>query len=116
MKSIEGKSALITGAASGIGRALTFELARSRVNLFLVDRDQAALAALADEARETFPNVVAHAARHHGNVIDVSIRHHRFERVICVARRELILHVIVPLRRERLLRTRDTSARELVVP
>jgi short-subunit dehydrogenase len=62
MRSIDGKSALITGAASGIGRALALALARERANLFLVDFDQAGLAAVAEEARELHPNVIAHVA------------------------------------------------------
>ncbi len=35
MKNFEGKVAAITGAASGIGRALALELARKRCNLAL---------------------------------------------------------------------------------
>ncbi len=43
MKSIRGKRALITGAASGIGRALAVALAREGADLFLLDVDQAGL-------------------------------------------------------------------------
>jgi 3-oxoacyl-[acyl-carrier protein] reductase len=43
MNSLHGKLALITGAASGIGRALAIELARAGVELLLVDVDRAGL-------------------------------------------------------------------------
>jgi len=38
-KELKGKNCLLTGAASGIGRALAFRLAKEKVNLFLVDLD-----------------------------------------------------------------------------
>jgi short-subunit dehydrogenase len=44
------KRALVTGAASGIGRAIALELARRGVRLFLLDRDTAALARVVAEA------------------------------------------------------------------
>ncbi len=44
------------------------------------------------------------AASHHRNVIDVRINDHRLERVVSVARREFVFDVIVPARRECLLR------------
>jgi 3-oxoacyl-[acyl-carrier protein] reductase len=37
MKTIRGRRALVTGAASGIGRAIALELAKERAALFLVD-------------------------------------------------------------------------------
>ncbi len=40
MKTIRGKTALVTGAASGIGRAIAAELAREGANLFLLDVDR----------------------------------------------------------------------------
>ncbi len=43
MKSIRGKQALITGAASGIGRAMAVALAREGADLFLLDVDEAGL-------------------------------------------------------------------------
>ncbi|MCA9067415.1 MAG: SDR family oxidoreductase [Planctomycetaceae bacterium] len=43
MKSIRGKQALITGAASGIGRAIAIALAREGADLYLLDVDKAGL-------------------------------------------------------------------------
>src|ERR1700737_4775592 len=51
MQVIRGKKALVTGAASGIGRALALALAREGADLYLVDRDEAKLAATAREAQ-----------------------------------------------------------------
>jgi short-subunit dehydrogenase len=50
MTTIAGAAA-ITGAASGIGRALAIEFARRGCDLALADRDEAGLAALAAEIR-----------------------------------------------------------------
>jgi len=43
MRTLRSKSALVTGAASGIGRAIALQLAREGVDLFLLDIDQAGL-------------------------------------------------------------------------
>ena len=46
---LHGKVAVVTGAASGMGRALCHELAREGVRLGLLDRNAAALASLEEE-------------------------------------------------------------------
>jgi 3-oxoacyl-[acyl-carrier protein] reductase len=50
MKDLRGKRALVTGAASGIGRCIALALAREGVTLFLTDRDETGLDAVAREA------------------------------------------------------------------
>lgn len=50
MQHFEGKTAFLTGAASGIGRAIAMELARLRCNLYLVDVDAAALEKVREQA------------------------------------------------------------------
>ena len=49
MTAIGGSAAAVTGAASGIGRALALELAARGCNLALADRDEAGLQSLAAE-------------------------------------------------------------------
>ncbi len=51
MRIIRGKKAMVTGAASGIGRAIALELAKEGADLFLVDVKADALAAVAHEVR-----------------------------------------------------------------
>ena len=59
MKTIRGTRALVTGAASGIGRSIALALAREGAHLFLLDIDEEALAAVAGEARALGVEVVA---------------------------------------------------------
>ncbi len=53
MTAIRGAAAAVTGAASGIGRALAIELAARGCDLALADRDEAGLQALAAEIGRT---------------------------------------------------------------
>lgn len=59
MRKLAGKRALITGAASGIGRAVTLELAQAGTHLMLVDTDEPGLANVVAEARHWAVDVVA---------------------------------------------------------
>lgn len=51
MKEIRGKKALVTGAASGIGRAIALRLAAEGAHLFLIDIDDARLTEVVEECR-----------------------------------------------------------------
>ena len=53
MTAIAGASVAVTGAASGIGRALAIELAARGADLALADRDDAGLSEVAAEIRKT---------------------------------------------------------------
>ena len=64
---ISGSTALLTGAASGIGAALAVELARRGAALALADRDAGRLTAVAAQARAIGARVSEH-------VLDVSHR------------------------------------------
>jgi 3-oxoacyl-[acyl-carrier protein] reductase len=59
METIAGKRALVTGAASGIGRAIALALAREHVDLFLLDVNGPALDELAGSLRQQGVRVVA---------------------------------------------------------
>jgi short-subunit dehydrogenase len=63
---LEGSVAVVTGAAHGIGAALSLELARRKCHLALVDRDAATLGATADAAQALGVNV----SRHHLDITD----------------------------------------------
>src|SRR6201999_3532792 len=53
MTEIRGAAAAVTGAASGIGRALALELAARGCDLALADRDEAGLQTVAAEIAKT---------------------------------------------------------------
>ena len=59
-----GGTAVVTGAASGIGEALTVQLAGRGSNLVLVDRDKERLVGVADRLRAAHPGltVATHVA------------------------------------------------------
>jgi short-subunit dehydrogenase len=62
MTAIRGAAAAVTGAASGIGRALALELASRGCDLALADRDEAGLQTLAAEITKAHPRkVTTHA-------------------------------------------------------
>ncbi len=60
----EGGTAVVTGAASGIGEALAAQLAARGSNMVLVDRDKERLTGVADRIRVTHPTltVATHVA------------------------------------------------------
>jgi short-subunit dehydrogenase len=58
MTAIRGTAAAVTGAASGIGRALALELAARGCGLALADRDEAGLHAVAAEINRNHPSKV----------------------------------------------------------
>ena len=59
MTAIRGAAAALTGAASGIGRALALELAARGCDLALADRDEAGLQAVAAEIAKAGPQKVS---------------------------------------------------------
>lgn len=60
MTAINGSAAAITGAASGIGRALALELAAGGCDVAIADRDEAGLAAVAAELASRGRKVTTH--------------------------------------------------------
>ena len=60
---LTGKAAIVTGGSRGIGKAIAMELAREGADVAIVARDEAVLAAAAEEIRrETGATVVASRA------------------------------------------------------
>ena len=58
MQLIRNKKALVTGAASGIGRAIAIRLAREGADLYLLDVDEAGLSQVVAEGRRLGVNVI----------------------------------------------------------
>ncbi len=65
MRKIRDKIALVTGAASGIGRAIALRLAREGAHLFLLDIDAAGLSKVVHAAKQLGVEAI-------GNLCDVS--------------------------------------------
>jgi short-subunit dehydrogenase len=59
MTAIPGATVAVTGAASGVGRALAIELAARGADLALADRDEAGLAAVAADIAKANPRKVS---------------------------------------------------------
>jgi NADP-dependent 3-hydroxy acid dehydrogenase YdfG len=57
MAKINGSRVIITGASSGIGRAIAFELAQKGVRIVLTSRRLNLLEKVAREINDTFPQV-----------------------------------------------------------
>lgn len=57
MREFAGKTAFVTGAASGIGFALTRQLAQAGMRVMLADIEQHALAAAAEDLGDFAPNI-----------------------------------------------------------
>jgi short-subunit dehydrogenase len=69
-RTLTNRRALITGASSGIGRALAIELGRNGVDIVLLARREERLAAVAEEIRKLGRRAVCVA----GNVTDPAVR------------------------------------------
>jgi len=87
MSSVQGKVAVVTGAGSGIGRRLAFELARRGARLAVSDVDDAGLAATAARARTLGAEVL-------GAHVDVSDRAAVIDHAAAVAAHFGVVHQV----------------------
>ncbi|MBQ8537869.1 MAG: SDR family NAD(P)-dependent oxidoreductase [Clostridia bacterium] len=71
MKEIKGKSAVVTGAGGGIGRAIALELAKNGVNIMVTDIDEDAIMRVAEEGK-------AYGVESIGRKVDVSSKDEMF--------------------------------------
>jgi short-subunit dehydrogenase len=67
---LKGRTAVVTGAAGGIGRAIAVSLARRNCHLALVDIDDGALARTATEIRDNHAQDNVRVSWHHLDVSD----------------------------------------------
>jgi NAD(P)-dependent dehydrogenase (short-subunit alcohol dehydrogenase family) len=58
MESLSGKTAVVTGAASGMGRSFALRFAKAGMNVALGDVDEGGLAAVAEEVRSAGANAI----------------------------------------------------------
>jgi short-subunit dehydrogenase len=62
MRHLAERRAVVTGAAAGIGRAISLKLAGAGCRLFIIDRNEEALTRIAEEARRLNVEVRCHVA------------------------------------------------------
>ena len=77
MRELAGKNAVVTGAGSGIGRALALALAAQGMNVVVADIRQSAADAVAEEARSIGVRALAAACNEQGMglVLDIVPNH-----------------------------------------
>jgi NAD(P)-dependent dehydrogenase (short-subunit alcohol dehydrogenase family) len=88
MKTLTDRVAVVTGAASGIGRATALLLAKKGSNLVLVDVDAECLADLAEQVRRTGGRASEH-------VVDVADKRAMTQLAAEVEREHGVVHVLI---------------------